>query len=300
MFAYRRLSAVQLVDGKRTMSDARIDSSAPDSIETNRVSANLGVGRSASTQQQAPASGALSCIASACLDLKTSRETTWSDLTPQSFYARHGQRALHLGLVACALPLILSVALPIALINLAIFGDPRKILFLQPRVGRHGEVFIMVKFRTMIELDGSSYKSWSSGGDGARVTRFGRLLRNSHLDELPQMLNILRGDMNLVGPRPEMLEINAWASQRVPGFGRRLALLPGITGRSQITQGYTGKNAEAYAQKLHGDEHYRCRLSLAEDLAILARTCLWMLRGRGWQWSQPDVREDEESERRAA
>jgi lipopolysaccharide/colanic/teichoic acid biosynthesis glycosyltransferase len=81
-----------------------------------------------------------------------------------------------------------------------------------------------------------------------------------------------------------MVEIDRWAREHVPGFERRLALLPGLTGRAQVTQGYAGRHVEAYARKLAADEEYRVRFSFAEDLRILLATVLWVLRGRGWNW----------------
>lgn len=212
-------------------------------------------------------------------------DVDWEALEPRGTYARYGRRALHLTLLLATLPVALVIALPIALGNLLVFGDPRKILYHQPRIGRHGRVFRIYKFRTMREAKRGAFDSWGSGDDGLRVTRFGRFLRNTHLDELPQFLNILRGEMTFIGPRPEMVEIDAWARRMVPGFHRRLALLPGITGRSQITQGYAGMDPAAYARKLAGDDAYRRRVSLGEDLGILLRTALWMVRGRGWRWA---------------
>ena len=211
-------------------------------------------------------------------------KTDWQTLAPRGFYARRGQRLLSLACVLAALPAALCLALPIALVNLLCFGDPRRVLFAQARVGHRGRVFRILKFRTMREPRRSSFDSWSAGEDRARVTRFGRFLRNTHLDELPQLVNVLRGEMSLVGPRPEMVEIDAWAREHVPGFERRLALLPGLTGRAQVTQGYAGRHVEAYARKLAADEEYRVRFSPAEDVRILAATAVWVLSGRGWSW----------------
>jgi len=207
----------------------------------------------------------------------------WAKLEPRGFYARYGKRALNLALLCLVGPAALVLALPIAVVNWIQFGRIGRILYCQPRVGRRGRVFSIYKFRTMREAPGDAYDSWSQGQDRLRVTRFGRLLRNTHLDELPQLLNILRGEMDFVGPRPEMVEIHRWACEHVPGFPKRNALLPGITGYAQITQGYAGKDAAAYAKKLAGDELYRRRLGLGLDLLILLRTGVWMIRGRGWR-----------------
>ena len=172
----------------------------------------------------------------------------------------------------------------IALINWRVFGDWKQVLFVQPRVGHRGRVFPLFKFRTMRAIRGEPLDSWSTPQDELRVTRFGRLLRNSHLDELPQLLNVARGEMSFIGPRPEMLEVESWACERIPEFPTRLAMRPGITGYAQVTQGYTGRDVEAYRQKLAINRDYINTVSLRTDLAIVARTALWMARGRGWQW----------------
>ncbi|MSR63291.1 MAG: sugar transferase [Planctomycetes bacterium] len=199
----------------------------------------------------------------------------WAALAPRGLYAR-GLRSMLLWLVAtCLLFLALAPALVIALVNLFVQGDPRRIFFTQLRVGYRGRLFVLYKFRTMRD---------HAGDDHARVTSFGRLLRNTHLDELPQLLNALLGDMCLIGPRPEMIATERWAARHLPEFSERLALLPGLTGYAQITQGYTdGGDEHAYRQKLELNRAYRERLSFGLDCAILVRTALWMLRGRGWR-----------------
>lgn len=210
-----------------------------------------------------------------------------SAASPRGTYARFGRPLFNLALITALLPFLALLALPIALANWISFGDPRRILFVQPRVGHRGRVFQIYKFRTMREHAGGAHQSWTSGTDGLRVTRFGRFLRNTHLDELPQALNILKRDMDVIGPRPEMVEIERWASEHIEGFGDRLAIRPGITGIAQITQGYTGHDLEAYAQKLEINRRYLANMSLALDLEIVARTALWMLRGKGWDWQGP-------------
>ena len=172
----------------------------------------------------------------------------------------------------------------IALANLLCFRAPHRIFFTQPRIGWRGRPFRMYKFRTMREARTSEVHSWSSGDDRLRVTCFGRVLRNTHLDELPQLFNVLIGDMGFIGPRPEMIEIESWADAEVPGFTARLAIRPGITGLAQITQGYTGRDVVAYAEKLELNEQYLRQQCPALDLEIVFRTIVWMLRGRGWGW----------------
>ena len=188
-------------------------------------------------------------------------------------------------LLLLLLPPALPLMLCIAAMNLCVFGDPRQIFFLQPRIGWKGRPFQIFKFRTMKESSGSAIGSWSSGADHLRVTRFGRFLRNTHLDELPQLFNILLGEMSFIGPRPEMVEIEAWASVEVPGFSERLAIRPGVAGLAQITQGYTGRDVDAYAQKLEINQHYLEHMSFGLDVRIVLRTIVWMIRGKGWDWN---------------
>ena len=211
----------------------------------------------------------------------------WDALRPRGAYARYGREVLNAALVIAILPVVVALAIPVALANLCAFRDPRLVLFVQPRVGYRGRVFQIYKFRTMRECAGGSHASWTGGQDAARVTRLGRFLRNTHLDELPQMWNILKRDMDVIGPRPEMVEIERWAEEHIDGFGRRLAIRPGITGIAQITQGYTGHDLKAYEEKLAINASYLSSMSLRLDLEIVARTVVWMLRGKGWSWNAP-------------
>lgn len=199
----------------------------------------------------------------------------WDALEPRGLYAGHLRTPLLWCVAACGALPALAVGVCIALVNAFVIGSPRQVLFGQERVGRRGRVFRLWKFRTM---RGTA----ADGSDEERVTRFGRLLRNSHLDELPQLINVLRGEMCLIGPRPEMVEIERWAVDAVPGFEERLALTPGLTGWAQITQGYAAQDAEAYALKRDKNREYAARISPAGDVAILLRTVSWVLKRKGW------------------
>ena len=210
----------------------------------------------------------------------------WDQLAPTGQYARFVKPIMPMAMMLIALPLALLVMAPIALINWMVVGQWSKIFFTQERVGQYGRVFRIFKFRTMRPVDdGGNFEAWQAG-DLNRVTAFGRILRSTHLDEVPQIFNILLGDMDFIGPRPEMVEIHNWACRTVPGFERRLVLRPGITGLAQITQGYAGQCAEAYTAKLAADEDYRSRVSFALDVQIVIRTIVWMARGRGWSWNK--------------
>ena len=205
------------------------------------------------------------------------KDREWNALRPLGVYARHLRYPmLYLLTVLMALPAIV-VSLPVVLMNCLLYG-PSKVFFTQERVGHRGRIYIIYKFRTMLDSDGRS--------DDARVTWFGRLLRNSHLDELPQLMNVLRGDMALIGPRPEMVSIEHWAGHFIPGFSERLILRPGLTGLAQITQGYAFDGDEdAYCQKEAYNRAYLRSVCFLGDLLILVQTPIWMLRRRGWSWT---------------
>jgi len=138
----------------------------------------------------------------------------------------------------------------------------RPLLFRQDRVGLGGRIFELKKFRTMrdaVDRDGRPLP------DGERLTRIGRLLRASSLDELPQLINVLRGDMSLVGPRPLLVEYLARYS---PEQARRHEVVPGITGLAQIA----GRNGLSWPEKFALDVFYVDHRSVALDLKILAKT----------------------------
>ena len=213
----------------------------------------------------------------------------WEALAPRSAYARYGRPLLRWTLLVGLVPPALLLALPLALANALQFG-PRRVLFRQRRVGLHGRVFRILKFRTMHGSD-EDCDAWRACEDEARVTRFGRFLRNTHLDELPQLVNILRGEMDFIGPRPEMVAIDAWARTRIPRFHVRCAVRPGVTGLAQVTQGYAPREVRAYRRKLLLDRQALARTSLALDLEVLARTALWMMRGRGWRPPRVELEE---------
>lgn len=164
------------------------------------------------------------------------------------------------------------------LVALLVWLDSRgPVLFRQLRVGQHGRCFTICKFRTMqadAEKDGAR---WAEPND-ARVTRIGRLLRRSRLDELPQLLNILRGDMSLVGPRPERPEFVHSLEQLLPHYRLRHLIKPGLTGWAQIHYGYGASVADAH-RKLCLDLYYLKHRSIDLDLRILIRTCGTFLLG---------------------
>lgn len=147
----------------------------------------------------------------------------------------------------------------------------RPVFYRQARVGRGGSCFEVLKFRTMVpwaEADGQP--RWAEHHDG-RVTRVGRFLRRTRMDEVPQFWNVLRGEMSLIGPRPERPEFIALLERRIPFYRARLLVKPGITGWAQINYGY-GNTVEDAMTKLQYDLYYIKQRSLWLDLQILAQT----------------------------
>jgi exopolysaccharide biosynthesis polyprenyl glycosylphosphotransferase len=186
------------------------------------------------------------------------------------------QRALSVG-VAC---LGLLVAAPaMAVIALLIALDSRgPVFFVQERVGLRGRVFRLIKFRTMhVRAEGDD-AVWGRDNE-RRVTRVGRVLRRYRLDELPQFINILRGDMVLVGPRPEMAGNVATFRAAIPYYDLRHEVRPGLTGWAQIRAGYS-MSTEEVTRKLCYDLYYVKHLSLRFDLRILVDTAKFVIAGR--------------------
>jgi lipopolysaccharide/colanic/teichoic acid biosynthesis glycosyltransferase len=149
-------------------------------------------------------------------------------------------------------------------------ANPGPLLYRQQRVGRHGREFSILKFRTMRPHDGTVPDAWTSEDD-PRVTTFGRALRRTHLDELPQAVNILRGDLAVVGPRPEQPHYVEELSVKLPYYGLRHLVRPGLTGWAQVKYGYAGSERDAL-EKLQYEFFYLGHQSLRFDAQVLVRT----------------------------
>jgi lipopolysaccharide/colanic/teichoic acid biosynthesis glycosyltransferase len=144
-------------------------------------------------------------------------------------------------------------------------------LYKQSRVGLGGRVYLIYKVRTMYHnCEGDSGPKWSQAGD-PRVTSLGRFLRKTHLDELPQLWNVLKGEMSLVGPRPERPEFIPALAQAIPGYRERLNVRPGVTGLAQV-QLPPDTDLDSVRRKLVYDLHYAQQLSLGLDLRLLLAT----------------------------
>lgn len=172
----------------------------------------------------------------------------------------------------------LAGVLPFVLLGNAI-ANRGPLFYRQERVGRDGERFRILKLRTMRAGDGAGpYDEWTTEDD-PRITAFGRLLRRTHLDELPQVVNILHGDLSVVGPRPEQPHYVEELTGKIPFYALRHLVRPGLTGWAQVKFGYAGDERDAL-EKLQYDFFYLRHQGLGLDLRIIGRT-LRELVGRG-------------------
>jgi len=177
-------------------------------------------------------------------------------------------------LLVAAAPIMAAVALAIKLTS------PGAVFFRQVRVGRNGEEFVLYKFRSMLEdVEAKTGPAWSGDGD-VRATPVGRFIRRFHLDELPQALNVLRGEMSLVGPRPERPCFVRFLRQLIPNYDLRHCVKPGITGLAQVYYPY-GASVEDACAKLRYELYYARHISLRLDLLTLAKTVDVVLAGQG-------------------
>jgi exopolysaccharide biosynthesis polyprenyl glycosylphosphotransferase len=151
-------------------------------------------------------------------------------------------------------------------------GDRGPVFYRQRRLGEHGKSFDIVKLRTM-KVDAHAGPAKWAAADDERITRVGRVLRRTHLDEIPQLLNVLRGEMTLVGPRPEQPDIVVKLERRFPHYTRRHLVKPGLTGWAQLRCGYAGSELGT-AWKLCHDLYYVKKRSVLVDALILAETAV--------------------------
>jgi exopolysaccharide biosynthesis polyprenyl glycosylphosphotransferase len=193
----------------------------------------------------------------------------------QRRYSRAIKRALDL--VGASVLLLLTFPL-FPLLALFVMQTEGPVILRQVRLGEHGKLFTILKFRTM-RADAERYGEavWAVAQD-PRLTRTGGAMRRLRLDELPQLWNVFRGEMSLVGPRPERPEFLDELSQHLPYWTRRHLIKPGLTGWAQVRQGYAG-SANETAIKLSYDFWYLRHRSLTVDLAILLRTLSVVLQG---------------------
>jgi sugar transferase EpsL len=203
-------------------------------------------------------------------------------------YSRGLKRTLDITLVLCSAPLLVPLFAVTACLVRVVLGTP--VLFRQERPGLNGRPFPLLKFRSMTDARGTNGEVLP---DGERLTTFGRFLRSTSLDELPELINVLRGEMSLVGPRPLLTEYLALynAEQR-----RRHEVRPGITGWAQVN----GRNRVTWEDKFNLDVWYTQHLSFFLDVRILAQTLLSVIRRDGVEFpgldSMPFFRGSEDHE----
>jgi lipopolysaccharide/colanic/teichoic acid biosynthesis glycosyltransferase len=154
------------------------------------------------------------------------------------------------------------------------------VFYRQVRIGRNEESFTVLKFRSMIENAEQDGKAEWAQSEDVRITRVGGFLRTSRLDELPQILNVFRGQMSLVGPRPERPEFVESLKASIPYYSERHTVTPGITGWAQLKYGY-GASQDDAVQKLNYDLYYVKNHSLMFDLVIILQTVEVVLWGKG-------------------
>ena len=198
--------------------------------------------------------------------------------SPFDTFNRIGKRILDL-ICGTIIGSIFAVVFPFVAIAIKL-DSPGAIFYKQERVGQYGAKFTVYKFRSMVQnAERNGKAQWAVKGD-ARITKVGNFIRKTRLDELPQVLNVLRGEMSMVGPRPERYQFIKELQQQIPFYRTRLAAKPGLTGWAQINYGY-GSTVEDASIKLQYDLYYLKHWSPWLDLKILLRTFSVVLKMQG-------------------
>lgn len=179
-----------------------------------------------------------------------------------------------------SIPLVVVALVTLPFVCLAIKLDsPGPIFYPQRRVGKDGKVFSVLKYRSMVanaEKDGARFASRND----SRITRVGAFLRKTRLDEVPQVLNVLRGEMSLVGPRPERPHVIVELTKQIPLFEMRTLVQPGLTGWAQVKGSYAASDQEL-AAKLELDLYYIRNASVSKDIRVLLQTVLVVVGRKG-------------------
>lgn len=213
------------------------------------------------------------------VELEHLSENSFGSLTPLSAFMTFKRvmdwvTALVIGIFL--LPAFVMVAMVVRA------SSPGPILFRQKRMGYRGQTFTVFKFRTMtVEERSVDARAAAMTRDGdARITRPGAFLRRSRIDELPQIINILRGEMSWIGPRPEAAVLSQWYQEEIPFYRYRHIVVPGLTGWAQVNQGHV-TDVNDVTEKLYYDFYYIKNFSLWMDLLIINRTIMTVLSGFG-------------------
>ncbi len=215
------------------------------------------------------------------VELEHLSENSFGSLLPNMAY-RKLKRIVDFIAALIALPLL---ALPLIMVALAIRADSAgPALFRQRRMGYRGKEFDVFKYRTMHVRGSADFEERiedaMTQADDHRITRLGRFLRRSRIDEFPQIWNVLRGEMSWIGPRPEAIPLSQWYERELPFYNYRHIVRPGITGWAQVNQGHVA-DLDSVLTKLHYDFYYIRNFSAWLDLLIVLRTVQTMLTGFG-------------------
>ncbi len=213
------------------------------------------------------------------VELEHLSENTFGSLSPISAYMTF-KRIIDTMMALIMLIVLSPLLLPLAILIRLNSSGPA--IFRQQRMGYRGQPFTLYKFRTMADAlpikdqrDAAMTKN-----DDNRITSIGHFLRQSRIDELPQLFNVLRGEMSWIGPRPEAMVLSRWYEQEIPFYRYRHIVRPGITGWAQVSQGHVAEVSEV-KNKLHYDFYYIKNYSLWIDILIVFRTIRTMLTGFG-------------------
>jgi exopolysaccharide biosynthesis polyprenyl glycosylphosphotransferase len=181
-----------------------------------------------------------------------------------------------LDIVLAIIGLIIGIPLMFAF-GIAIILESRgKIFYSQERMGKNGQVFKVYKLRSMVSDAEKNGPQWASKND-TRVTKVGKVIRKTRIDELPQLVNVLKGEMSIIGPRPERPEFTIQFNQEIPGFFNRLQVKPGLTGWAQVNGGYE----MTPSQKLKADMYYINNRNIKLDMMIIVKTVGVLFTGSG-------------------
>lgn len=202
-------------------------------------------------------------------------ENIFGHLQPSLFYMGV-KRVVDIILALLMLPVLIPVLI---IAGIAIKLESKgSVFYMQKRMGYRGRAFTMYKFRSMYEdIEG---RGFTEGNDDPRITRLGAFIRKYRIDELPQVLNVLKGDMSFIGPRPESLELSFWYEKDVPFFSYRHVVRPGLSGWAQVEQGYAAE-VDGMTRKLQYDFYYIKHFSLWLDILIVLKTIRTVLTGFG-------------------
>jgi len=187
------------------------------------------------------------------------------------------KRLFDIFLCLLLIPLLFIISIILLFVNY--FFNPGSLFFIQDRMGKDCRVFTAIKFRTMVPIKEITRK-YDEPIETNRITVFGKILRKSRIDELPQILNVLKGEMSLIGPRPDYYIHALEYIKNVKGYRERHIIRPGITGLSQIRLGYA-EGLEATEKKASIDNYYIQNVNYIIELKIIGNTILTIIRGMG-------------------